>query len=338
MVNIIENTLRDGSYKINFQFSKEQTYDIVKGLCELGFTYIEVGHGLGLGAWNKEDCGLAKESDETYLQAAKSAAPEATICAFFIPGIGTKSDIDLAADCGLDMLRVGSNIDTFKATREVALYAAKKGMRVAINLMKSYGVKRYEFTKIVSEIDSWGVAEVIYLVDSAGSMFPDQVYEYISETRNHVATPLGFHGHNNLSLAMANSLKAIEAGANYIDSCIKGMGRSAGNTQTEILVYLLGQMGLPVISEDIYAVYDFADKYIEPLMPDKQGLSNEEIHIGISRFHSSYTPILKKVAKELGVQENKLMKMVSDINCINPNEQLFSEVGKKLVSEYGSVK
>jgi 4-hydroxy 2-oxovalerate aldolase len=334
MVNIIENTLRDGSYKIDFQFTKEQTHAIVHGLFNLGFQYIEVGHGLGLGAWNNPKYGLAKENDETYLRVAKDAAPEAVICAFFIPGIGTKTDIDLASNCGLNMIRIGSNVDTFKSTREFAHYAAEKGIRVAINLMKSYGVKRYEFTKIAREIESWGIAEVIYLVDSAGSMTPDQVFEYISETRDQVATPIGFHGHNNLALAMANSLKAVEAGASYIDSCIKGMGRSAGNTQTEILVYLLNNMGLSVATNDIYAIYDFADHYITPIMPDKQGLSNEEIHIGISRFHTSYTPLLQKVANELGVQENKLMKMVSDVNCINPDEGLFFEMGLKLANEH----
>ena len=106
MINIVENTLRDGSYVIDFQFSKEQTADIVAGIDQLGFEYIEVGHGLGLGAWNNPKTGLAKENDQDYIIAARNAAPNAKIGVFFIPDIGTKDDIQKAVDNGIDFIRI----------------------------------------------------------------------------------------------------------------------------------------------------------------------------------------------------------------------------------------
>lgn len=335
MINIVENTLRDGSYVIDFQFDKQQTFNITKGLRGLGFDFIEVGHGLGLGAWNNPKTGLSKENDEQYIIAAKNAAPDAKIGVFFIPGIGTKNDIDIAVANGIDFIRIGNNVDTFEKTNEFAEYAKKKGLTVAINLMKSYGVKSYEFTTIAKEIDRWNVADVIYLVDSAGCMMPNEVFEYIDRTREKVSTPIGFHGHNNLSLGVANTLQAVNAGATFIDTCVRGMGRSAGNAQTEIVVHILQKMGLSPIDTEIYKFYEFANQYIVPLMPYVQGLSDEEIHIGISKFHSSYNPILKKVSKEFNIDEMRLMKMVSDINCINPSDKLFSETALKITKGNG---
>lgn len=329
MINIVENTLRDGSYVIDFQFDKYQTSNITKRLSELGFNMIEVGHGLGLGAWNKPLAGLSKENDSAYISAAVGAAPNAKVGVFFIPGIGTLDDMDKAIDLGIKFIRIGSNVDTYNNTLKFVEYAKKRGLFTAVNLMKSYGVKSYEFTKIVKDIDTWGIADVVYLVDSAGCMLPDEVYEYIDRTREMVATPIGFHGHNNLSLAIANTLKAVEAGATYIDTCIRGMGRSAGNAQTEIMIYILQKMGLTSIDTEVYKFYDFANKYILPIMANAQGLSDEEIHIGISKFHSSYTPLLEKISKQTGVDELRLMKMVSDINCINPTEELFLQTAYK---------
>jgi len=332
MIQIIENTLRDGSYLVDFQIDRKQTADIACGLSALGFEYIEVGHGLGLGAWNNPKAGYSKENDEVYISAAREAAPNSKIGVFFIPGIGNTDDIDRAIDNGIQFIRIGSNVDTFRNTLRFAEHAKRRGITVAVNLMKSYAVKSYEFTKIAGEIDRWNLADAIYLVDSAGCMLPDEVFRYIDRTREQVATPIGFHGHNNLSLAVANSLQAVAAGATFIDTCVRGMGRSAGNAQTEIMVYLLQKMNMSPVSTEIYKFYEFADKYIVPLMPNALGLSGEEIHIGISKFHSSYTPLLENTCKKYNVDRLQLMKLVSDINCINPTEDLFVNTAKKILN------
>jgi 4-hydroxy-2-oxovalerate aldolase len=330
MIQIVENTLRDGSYEINFQFTRENTFQIVKGLDELGFPFIEVGHGLGLGASLNPKAGRAKETDEIYIQAAKTAARNARIGVFFIPGIGSSADIIQAKRNGIDFIRIGQNIDKVTECRSFVELAKEQGLFVCVNLMKSYGVKSYEFTKIVSEIDSWGLADVIYLVDSAGCMLPQQVFEYIDRTREKISTPLGFHGHNNLSLAVANSLEAINAGATYIDSCVRGMGRSAGNAQTEILVHLLSQMNLLDTRIDLYQLYDFANKSIVPLMKKIQGLTDEEIHIGVSRFHSTFLPFAEAAAEKFNTDKRKLIKKVSEINCINPSSDLFMKIAEEI--------
>lgn len=331
MIKIIENTLRDGSYLIDFQFNSAQTAAITAGLSRLGLTYIEVGHGLGLGAWNNPKAGLSKENDAAYIQAARQAAPDAKIGVFFIPGIGAKDDIREAIDNGIDFIRIGNNVDNFEKAHEYAAFAKSKGLTVAVNLMKSYGVKSYEFTRIAMEIDKWHIADAIYLVDSAGCMMPEEVYEYVDRTKEKISTELGFHGHNNLSLAIANTLQAIRGGASYVDTCIRGMGRSAGNAQTEIIIPLLQKIGVSPVHTDVYPFYEFANEHIVPLMPVKQGLTDEEIHIGISRFHTSYMPIVTKICEQYFVDQKKLIKKVSDINCINPSEELFIEIAQQMI-------
>ncbi len=333
MINLLENTLRDGSYVIDFQFNKQQTADVVGGLQGLGFKMIEVGHGLGLGAWNNPKCGLSAENDEAYITAAKKVAGDAKIAAFFIPGIGNEDDIRAAAANGLDFIRIGTNINEFRKAKPFVELARSLGLMVAVNLMKSYAVKSYEFSRIVEEIDSWQLADVIYLVDSAGCMMTQEVDEYIDRTKQRITTELGFHGHNNLSMAIANSIQAVQSGATYVDTCVRGMGRSAGNAQTEIMIWMLSKMGIDM-GVDLYALYQFADEVVVPAMTRMQGLSSEEIHIGVSKFHSSYMPFVNKAVEKYGVPKKELIKRVSDINCLNPTEKLFDEIAEK-ISNYG---
>lgn len=330
MVTIIENTVRDGSYAVNFQLSLEQSNSIVKGLDDLGFEYIEVGHGLGLGAGKRAQTGLAKETDETYIKGAKSIVTNSKVGVFYIPGIGSLDDIRMAADLGVDFIRIGVNIDRYNEMFTAAKLAKERGVWLGLNLMKSYAVKPYEFMRIVKSIDSWGLADAIYLVDSAGGMTPEEVFKYIDLTREYVVTPMGFHGHNNLSLAVANSLSAVSAGAEFVDSSILGMGRSAGNAQTEVLTYLLNKEGVLKKEFDQYSLYDFAEKVVAPLMTAKQGLDGDAIHIGVSKFHTSYLPLINKCAEEIGVDTRKLIKEVSDVNCLDPDLELVMQIASDL--------
>lgn len=330
MIEIVENTLRDGSYVVDFQMTAEDHTRVAGGLADLGFKYIEVGHGLGLCAGTNPRIGLAKETDAAYIDAARAAAPNAQIGVFFIPGIGTKDAILEAKEHGIDFIRIGNNVDRYEAAQEYVEYAASLGLMVCVNLMKSYGVKSYEFTKTVKEIDKWDGIEAIYLVDSAGCMTPDEVYEYVDRTREQVRSNIGFHGHNNLDLAVANSLAAISAGAKYVDTCVRGMGRSAGNAQTEIMVHLLQKKGLWDNSINLYDLYDFANSGVVPMMPRQQGLTDEEIHIGVSKFHTSFMPHVNKAADAYPVDKRRIIKEVSDVNCINPSEELFLEIASGL--------
>ncbi len=113
------------------------------------------------------------------------------------------------------------------------------------------------------------------------------------------------------------------------------MGRSAGNAQTEVLTYLLSKEGLQNSSFDQYRLYEFADEVVAPLMTTKQGLDGDAIHIGVSRFHSSYLPLINEIADLYQVDKKELIKEVSDVNCLDPDKRLVQQVASDLKKKVG---
>ena len=132
-----------------------------------------------------------------------------------------------------------------------------------------------------------------------------------------------------MSLAAINSIQAIKSGATYVDSCIRGMGRSAGNAQTEILIILLQRLGY-YKNINVYDLYKIANDVVVPMMVRSQGMTDNEIHIGYSKFHTSYMPYVKQASKKYNIDEKKLIKIVSDINCLDPSEDLFNEIANEI--------
>lgn len=324
---LLDCTIRDGGYAINFQFSARDTRNICTNLDKSGIRMIEVGHGLGLGASNPSN-GIAFESDEDYISTAKSVAKNAFIGAFFIPGIGKKEDIKKAKDAGLDFIRIGKDVTDLSVTRDFIDYSLGLDLHVSLNMMKSYAVSALELGNIINNIKAWGV-DAICLVDSAGCMLPEQISEYVTVIRENSDSPVGFHGHNNLGMANANSLAALKGGAKFVDATLRGMGRSAGNAQTEAMAFIFQEYGYDV-NLDPFLLLEMSENIIEPLMLYPQGLSSMDIVIGISKFHSGHLPRFKRILKKYDIDLRKLIIGVSKVNCINPSDELIESVAKDL--------
>jgi 4-hydroxy 2-oxovalerate aldolase len=325
--HLLDCTLRDGGYPIHFQFSGRDVKHICAGLEAAGISYIEVGHGLGLGASGLEH-GVAFESDTAYIQIAKRSVKKARIGAFFIPGIGRLSDIEAAVEAGLDFLRVGTNVTEVSLAKDAVQLAKSLGLEVHLNLMKSYAVGVSAFPEIVHTAKSLGV-DILYVVDSAGCMLPEEVASYI---RAVVLAEMkaGFHGHNNLDLVNANSLAALDAGAMLVDATLRGMGRSSGNAQTEVLAHLLNRRSGTELYE-VFPLFETIEKHVEPLMIKPQGQASLDVITGMSRFHSSFLPRFKRAQGRYDVDLNRLILAVSQIDCVNPSEQLIESVARDLV-------
>jgi len=175
-VEILECTLRDGSYAVDFKFTENDTALLAGVLGRLGFRWIEVGHGVGLGAM-KAGKGAMPCSDERLIEAAKRAAPDAQIGYFFIPGIGTADQLKSARDAGLDFVRIGYNAPEIEGAYPYLTLARQLGLKPYLNFMKTYGISPVTFGQKAGEGAAAG-AEGIYCVDSAGSMFPEDVRRY----------------------------------------------------------------------------------------------------------------------------------------------------------------
>ncbi|MGA1988092.1 MAG: 4-hydroxy-2-oxovalerate aldolase [Candidatus Sulfotelmatobacter sp.] len=326
--DILEVTLRDGSYLIDFQFTAEDTATIAGALEGIGFRWIEVGHGLGLNA-SQSGKGMAAATDEEYMEAAAQALQHAKWGMFFIPGIGREEDIRLAATYGMSFVRIGTNVTEATQAEPYIALAKELGLTVSYNAMKSYAVSPAEFGAVVAQAHSWG-ADIACLVDSAGSMDPDSVAAYLRAAKAESPSPLGYHGHDNLSLAMANTLRAIEEGVVLVDSSLQGMGRSAGNTVTEVLVAILQRRGaLPHI--DLKAAMDVGQGLIQPLL-GKRGVDPMAVTGGLASFHSSFTGKVQRYARKHNVDVRDLIVRLCQEDQVSAPDELLERLSHELAT------
>jgi len=326
--DILEVTLRDGSYLIDFQFTAEDTATIAAALESIGFRWIEVGHGLGLNA-SRSGKGMAAATDEEYMEAAAQALKQAKWGMFFIPGIGREEDLRLAARYGMSFVRIGTNVTEAAQAEPYIALARELGFIVSYNAMKSYAVSPAEFGKIVAQVHGWG-ADIACLVDSAGSMDPDSVAAYLRAAKSESASPLGYHGHDNLSLAMANTLRAIEEGAVLVDSSLQGMGRSAGNTVTEVLVAILQRRGL-MTHIDLKAAMDVGQGLIQPLL-GKRGVDPMAVTGGLAKFHSSFTGKVQRYASKHDIDVRDLIVRLCQEDQVSAPDDLLERLSHELAT------
>jgi len=322
-VKLFDCTLRDGSYAVNFQYTASDTERIVRGIDQLGIGLIEVGHGLGLNASGARH-GVAAATDEEYLRAAARGAKTAQIGAFFIPGIGDESQIDLAAACGASFLRIGTNIVQSEEAGRFIRYAKHLGLYVFYNAMKSYVVSPQEFLRRAVQVVEQG-ADSVYIVDSAGSMAPGEVGTFCDLLRERLPVPFGFHGHNNLGLAIANSLEALRHGASTIDCTLAGIGRGGGNAQLEVFVGLCERLHIHT-GIDLLAAQDVARALIDHGPQDVTRIDEMNTVMGFAGFHSSFAPLLTTVAEKFGTDVRKLIIEVSKHDRVSPSRELMEMV------------
>lgn len=323
---ILDTTLRDGSYVINFQFTARDTAIIAAQLENVGFDLIEIGHGVGLGA-SQRGYGAAAESDEAYLAAAAGALKRARWGMFCIPGVAQLEDIDLAARYGMKFVRVGTDVKDVEQSEPFIERAKKHGMLVCSNYMKSYTVDPKEFARNAKLSQSYG-ADVVYVVDSAGGMLTRDIESYFRAVQNACDIATGFHGHDNLGLGVANAVRAVELGADIIDTSLQGMGRSAGNTPTELFIVVMDRLGLS-LGFDPLKVMDIGEKYIKPLI-QKNGLNSLDIVAGYAQFHSSYMGVIREFSSKFGVDPRKLIIALCERDRVNAPRALVEDLARSI--------
>ena len=326
-VEILECTLRDGSYAIDFKFTESDTAVLASVLGRLGFRWIEVGHGIGLGA-ARAGKGAMPASDERLIEAAKRAAPNALIGCFFIPGIGTVDQLKSARSAGLDFVRIGYNAPEIEDAFGYLTLAKGLGLKVCLNFMKTYGISADTFGEKARAGAAAG-ADVVYCVDSAGSMFPEDVHRYLSAARERSQCELGFHGHSNLQFAVANAVEAVRCGATFIDTTLYGLGRSAGNVPTEIAVAVFNNLGIES-GIDLFDVMDAAEEFMGPLMSQMQLYDMMSVAMGCSQFHSSFLPRVAAAARKHGVELRRLVVAMGKLDPVNLSEDNLDRVAGSL--------
>lgn len=329
-MEIMDVTLRDGSYAINFQFSCAQQKLITEGLEKLGIKYIEIGHGQGLNASNPQN-GIALHTDEEYLQTAKNTLNTSKYGMFCIPGVARIEDIDKACDLGASFLRIGTNVTEVEQSEPYVKRAKEHGIFVATNYMKSYAVDPEYLAEQVKKSEEYG-ADIAYVVDSAGCMLPNQL-ERITETiRKHSSIMLGFHGHDNLGFALSNSIKAVEMGYQFIDCSLQGMGRSSGNTATELFAIVAKRYGYE-IDIDIKEILKLSRRYVYPLA---KRINMIDTMCGYTGFHTSYLKTIQRIAGKYGVDPLLLIEKYTLVDLVHMDIDILEEIAKSLPADLES--
>lgn len=327
-ITILDSTLRDGSYEVNFSFTISDTSLICQKLEDAGVEFIEVGHGLSMGAGDHPQwAGISHTSDEEYMIAANNALKKAKFGMFFFPEISKMERIDLAARHGMGFIRIGTNVTEVSSSEPYIKKAKAGGLFVTANYMKSYALRPEDLAQQVKLSEKYG-ADVVYLVDSAGCMFPEDIRRYFFAIRKVSQIKLGFHGHDSLGLAVANSLVAAEIGFSFIDATLQGLGRSGGNASTEVLVAALSKKGYDT-GIDFLKLLDVGETYIQPRLKRK-GRQRLDVVAGFAGFHSSFLPLVTKCAKQYEVDPAVLMIEVSKKERVSVNEGLLNEVAKEI--------
>ncbi|MGH3830676.1 MAG: hypothetical protein ACRDRS_09545 [Pseudonocardiaceae bacterium] len=325
-VEILDCTLRDGSYSVDFQFTERTICSVLTALEACGIRFIELGHGLGLNA----AVALVKPTlvaDERCFEIAQESLLKADWGMFCIPGIAKKSHLRHAGENGMKFVRIGVNITEVEAASEFVGLAKELGMMAFVNLMKTSLLDGDRITSTVQKCVTFG-ADVVYLVDSVGGFLPCEVGDIFARVGRSVDVPLGFHGHDNMGLANANSLAAVSGGATYVDTTLDGIGRGAGNSSTEAFAAILRKLGMG-------SKYDYAnlahlsEDEIRPLLR----LHDDRFYqlVGaLTQTHSSYFPFFRECAAKTNIDVVDLMEAVAEVDRVDPTEELVMAIAKSL--------
>ena len=327
---ILDVTLRDGSYEVDFKFTSEDVKQVGVAVENSGIKYIEIGHGQGLNASSPQH-GIASCTDEEYLSAAQENLTNIKYGMFCIPGIAKLKDLDILKKHGASFVRIGTNtmLSDVKNAQPYIEYAKQLGLTVFINFMKTYVATPKEFEKCVYLSDQFGT-DYLVIVDSAGCMFPNDIemyYNIIKSTCNRDVR-IGFHGHDNLGLAVSNSLFALSIGCDIIDSSLQSLGRGAGNASTEQLLAIF-QKTHKTNKYNLSPLMKFSEEYLRPKVKFK-GVSGLDTYCGIAGFHSGYMPSIRKMAQKYNVSHYDLIIEYCKRDQINLDEQILDEIAKQL--------
>ncbi|OMP67213.1 4-hydroxy-2-oxovalerate aldolase [Domibacillus epiphyticus] len=331
---ITEVALRDGSHAIRHQYTVEQVSAVAGALDKAGVPYIEVSHGDGLGGSSLQ-YGLSKTNEMELIEAAVSAVDQAKIAVLLLPGIGTVSDLKEAAALGAKMARVATHVTEADVAPQHISRAKELGMETVGFLMMSHMASPEKLTEQAKLMESYG-ADTVYIVDSAGALLPHETAERIRRLKNELSVNIGFHAHNNLSLAMANTLAAIAEGADHIDGSIRCLGAGAGNTQTEVLVAVLERMGIQT-GIDLYKMMDIAEDLVAPILEKPQEITKDSLVLGYAGVYSSFLLHAQRAAKQFNVDSRDILIELGKQKVVGGQEDMIFDVAADLAKQSTSL-
>lgn len=328
-ITIIDSTLRDGSHAIAHQFTRDLIESYAQKAEEAHIPILVVGHGNGLGA-SSVHLGTSLLSDRDMFDAAKKNLHTTTLAGFLIPGFGTiRTDLAPAIESGIRTLMVACHASEATVTKQHIQYAKSKHIQTFGVLMMSHMIDEKRLLEQAKYMESYG-ADGVLLMDSAGAYIMDDVKLKISTLVSALSIPVGFHAHNNLGLAVANSLVAVEQGATIIDGTSRGLGAGAGNCPLEILVAILHKKQYETHVQ-LYPLMDGGEMIATTV--DRLPTGNMvTLASGLAGVFSGFAPHVIAAAKTYHVDVRDILAELGRRQIVAGQEDMIIEVAKMLGS------
>jgi 4-hydroxy 2-oxovalerate aldolase len=329
-VEVVDTTLRDGSHSVGHQFTARNIRDVAGALDRAHAHTVEVTHGDGLGG-SSIQYGRGRLSDREMLRAARSVMEHSRLAVLMLPGVGVKEDLEMAHTEGARRARIATHSTEADISAQHIGLARDIGMDVTGFLMMSHMVGPAKLVEQAKLMESYG-ADTVYAVDSAGAMVPDEVRARVSALRQALQCEVGFHAHNNLGLAIGNSLAAVEEGASVVDGSLAGLGAGAGNAPTEVLIAVLEKSGYET-GVDLYGVMDAAEDVVRPLLKRPQVIDKPSLSLGYAGVYSSFLLHTFRVVKKVGLDPRDVLVELGRRRVVGGQEDMILDVALQLKRE-----
>lgn len=327
-LRISDPTLRDGNHAVAHQLTAAQIARYAEAAEAAGVAVVEVGHGNGIGASSLQ-VGLARQNDRTMLEAARGKLSRSALGVHCIPGFATiNKDLRPALDLGVDVVRVACHCTEADITQRHLDFVRQRGKEAVGVLMMSHMAPTDVLVEEASKMMAYG-AEAVILMDSAGAMLPTDVTQRVGSLVRRLHIPVGFHAHNNLGMAVANSIAAAEAGATILDGTARGFGAGAGNTQLEVLVAVLEKMGYAT-GVDLYKVLDLGDLAEREIVPAVPSITSISVVSGLSGVFSGFVKHVDRIARQYSVDARDVFFELGRRRIVAGQEDIILEVAQNL--------
>ena len=330
MIRFFDATLRDGSHANKHQFSAEDIENYCQKMDAAGLDCIVVGHGNGLGASSLQ-IGMSKLPDTEMLRVARENLQQTKLGAYMIPGFGTIHDnLIPAIECGVDLFKIGCHCTEADTTKQHIEYVASRNLPVYGVLMMYHMAGVDRLLEEAQKMQSYGAHGVI-IMDSAGASTPEMVVRTIDMLCDKLHIQVGFHAHNNLGLAVANTYLAIQHGATIVDATVRGYGAGAGNCQLEAIAALHLREGVS-IKLDLYRIMDAGEELVKNYPSCTMGVDDISVVNGMAGTFSAFKYHAIRAGKLFGVDPRDILMEAGKRQAVAGQEDLLMQIAEELKS------